>query len=295
MAEYDGDVGTDTATIDTAADNGASTPDIATPDAEVAATDTEDTSTPTPVSTDLTSTQQEMVKGWMLNRDAQWRQMVTNLQNQKTGEAQAAPPASDANDTSEVDSEIAAIYTDDDVGRNTRQAVDKHLNLLLKKRGLDGENQLTTDEVRRIAAGEAGVVRDQWRSGLATTQEVQDLVTRNVIAADEAELVQTAFSTALAHPNNKALTTDPKMMPLLLKSVTYDLIKEGKIKPHTRKRPTNPLQPAGGGNGTLPSNAQQVELDPKTSPFKSVRALDTDQAKAADTTSTAHYEAANRG
>tara|TARA_Y100000310_G_scaffold319157_1_gene374088 strand:- start:640 stop:1524 length:885 start_codon:yes stop_codon:yes gene_type:complete len=294
MAEYEGDVGTDTATIDTAVDADVSTSDESTSDAEVAATDTEDTSTPTPVSTDLTSTQQEMVKGWMLNRDAQWRQMVTNLQNQKAGEAQAAPPAN-ANDTSEVDSEIAAIYTDDDVGRNTRQAVDKHLNLLLKKRGLDGENQLTTDQVRRIAAGEAGVVRDQWRSGLATTQEVQDLVTRNVIAADEAELVQTAFSTALAHPNNKALTTDPKMMPLLLKSVTYDLIKEGKIKPHTRKRPTNPLQPAGGGNGTLPSNAQQVELDPKTSPFKSVRALDTDQAKAADTTSTAHYEAANRG
>ena len=294
MAEYDGDVGTDTATIDTAVDADVSTSDESTSDAEVAATDTEDTSTPTPTSTDLTSTQQEMVKGWMLNRDAQWRQMVTNLQNQKAGEAQAVPPVN-VNDTSEVDSEIAAIYTDDDVGRNTRQAVDKHLNLLLKKRGLDGENQLTTDEVRRIAAGEAGVVRDQWRSGLATTQEVQDLVTRNVIAADEAELVQTAFSTALAHPNNKALTTDPKMMPLLLKSVTYDLIKEGKIKPHTRKRPTNPLQPAGGGNGTLPSNAQQVELDPKTSPFKSVRALDTDQAKAADTTSTAHYEAANRG
>jgi len=294
MAEYDEDVGTDTATIDTAAVADVSTSDESTSDAEVAATDTEDTSTPTPVSTDLTSTQQEMVKGWMLNRDAQWRQMVTNLQNQKAGEAQAVSPAN-ANDTSEVDSEIAAIYTDDDVGRNTRQAVDKHLNLLLKKRGLDGENQLTTDEVRRIAAGEAGVVRDQWRSGLATTQEVQDLVTRNVIAADEAELVQTAFSTALAHPNNKALTADPKMMPLLLKSVTYDLIKEGKIKPHTRKRPTNPLQPAGGGNGTLPSNAQQVELDPKTSPFKSVRALDTDQAKAADTTSTAHYEAANRG
>jgi len=294
MAEYDEDVGTDTATIDTAAVADVSTSDESTSDAEVAATDTEDTSTPTPVSTDLTSTQQEMVKGWMLNRDAQWRQMVTNLQNQKAGEAQAVSPAN-ANDTSEVDSEIAAIYTDDDVGRNTRQAVDKHLNLLLKKRGLDGENQLTTDQVRRIAAGEAGVVRDQWRSGLATTQEVQDLVTRNVIAADEAELVQTAFSTALAHPNNKALTADPKMMPLLLKSVTYDLIKEGKIKPHTRKRPTNPLQPAGGGNGTLPSNAQQVELDPKTSPFKSVRALDTDQAKAADTTSTAHYEAANRG
>jgi len=294
MAEYDEDVGTDTATIDTAAVADVSTSDESTSDAEVAATDTEDTSTPTPVSTDLTSTQQEMVKGWMLNRDAQWRQMVTNLQNQKAGEAQAVSPAN-ANDTSEVDSEIAAIYTDDDVGRNTRQAVDKHLNLLLKKRGLDGENQLTTDEVRRIAASEAGVVRDQWRSGLATTQEVQDLVTRNVIAADEAELVQTAFSTALAHPNNKALTADPKMMPLLLKSVTYDLIKEGKIKPHTRKRPTNPLQPAGGGNGTLPSNAQQVELDPKTSPFKSVRALDTDQAKAADTTSTAHYEAANRG
>ena len=294
MAEYEGDVGTDTATIDTAVDADVSTSDESTSDAEVAATDTEDTSTPTPTSTDLTSTQQEMVKGWMLNRDAQWRQMVTNLQNQKAREAQAVPPVN-VNDTSEVDSEIAAIYTDDDVGRNTRQAVDKHLNLLLKKRGLDGENQLTTDQVRRIAAGEAGVVRDQWRSGLATTQEVQDLVTRNVIAADEAELVQTAFSTALAHPNNKALTTDPKMMPLLLKSVTYDLIKEGKIKPHTRKRPTNPLQPAGGGNGTLPSNAQQVELDPKTSPFKSVRALDTDQAKAADTTSTAHYEAANRG
>ena len=294
MAEYDEDVGTDTATIDTAADADVSTPDASTSDSEVAATDTEDTSTPTPVSTDLTSTQQEMVKGWMLNRDAQWRQMVTNVQNQKAGEAQNAPPPSDANDTSEVDSEIASIYTDDEVGRNTRQAVDKHLNLLLKKRGLDGDNQITTAEVRRIAAGEAGVVRDQWRSGLATTQEVQDLVARNVIAPDEAELVQTAFSTALAHPDNAALTANPKMMPLLLKSVTYDLIKEGKIKPHTRKRPTNPLQPAGGGNGTLSADAPQA-VDPKTSPFKSVRALNTDQAKAADTTSTVHYEAANRG
>ena len=294
MAEYDGDVGTDTATIDTAADADVSTPDASTSDAEVAATDTKDTSTPTPTSTDLTSTQQEMVKGWMLNRDAQWRQMVNNVQNQKAGEAQNAPPTSNTKDTSEVDSEIASIYTDDEVGRNTRQAVDKHLNLLLKKRGLDGDNQITTAEVRRIAAGEAGVVRDQWRSGLATTQEVQDLVTRNVIAPDEAELVQTAFSTALAHPNNKALTADPKMMPLLLKSVTYDLSKEGKIKPHTRKRPTNPLQPAGGGNGTLSADTPQA-VDPKASPFKSVRALNTDQAKAADTTSTAHYEAANRG
>jgi hypothetical protein len=246
---------------------------------------------------DLTPAQQERLKQTLhqaiTQRDQQWQQQVQTQQQQVQAQQQQQPqPQPAPNPTDEVDSEIAALYTDDEVGRRTRQAVDKHISLMIKKLGVDPSNSLTVKDVQQIAAGESGRVRDQIRSGLTITQEVSELVARNVINDEDAAVVQQAYTQELQKPSMRAAADNPANSPFILKSVVYDLIKGKKIIPYARpKRPTNPLQP--GGPGVTP--LAEEPINPAASPFQSVRNMDKDQLAKVRNRSKNNYEAANRG
>ncbi len=228
----------------------------------------------------------EFVQNIVKERDRQWSEREAALQAEvnalRTSQTQSQSTESN------VESQIAGLYTDDEVGRRTREAIDRHLEL----RGLTNTNSLTEDEVRKIAGESAGRVRDQIHAGYATTREVDELVHRNVIGDADKSIVQREWSTRLSDPSYAQLVDNPQAAEGALKVVVYDLIKEGKIKPYSRKRPTNPLQP--GGNGSPPPReATPDSVDPSRSPFASVRKMSKEDAERIDNLSTGNYRRAN--
>lgn len=225
------------------------------------------------------------VQRLIATRDRQWQEWAANQPALALPET--TPPATEP--SVNVDDEIAALYSDDEVGKRTRAAIDKHFELLLRKRGLDASDRLTRDEVAQIAEAASGKVRDQIRSGLTVTQEVSDYVNRGVISDDDAAILQRTYTAVLNLPQMRAAAEDPANAPWILKGVFADLVKEGKIKPFSKPRPTNPLQPGGSGNAA----PKAPTVDPSTSPFKSVRALSKEALSKARETSRRNYDRAN--
>jgi hypothetical protein len=269
-------------------DAGANDPDPVdeTPEAEAVAED----ATPTANPDELTPTQQARVMEVINHRDAQWKAHVVEQERARQPEPAPAPPAGESPD--EIESEIAALYTDDATGHATRRSVEKHLSLLLKREGIDGSSGgLTREETAEIARAEAGIVREQLRSGLSVQSEISELVSEGAISEDESTLVQQAYTHALSAPENKEAANNPAALGWILKSTVYDLMKAGKIKPHSKPtRPTNPLQPGAPGS---PADPPRASDDPSKSPFSAVRHMSKDKLAAARQTSKTNYDRAN--
>jgi hypothetical protein len=243
--------------------------------------------TPEAEPTALTAEQQANVRS-MLNsaieaRDRQWQERIASQQQNQPPPENTGEPAG-----SEIDGKIESLYTNDEVGRRTREAVNQHIELYLQKMGMDPSTQLTREEVQQIAAGSAGAVRDQIRSGLAVTQEVTDLVQRGMIGDEDATIVQQEYSARMnANGNHPAAAND------ILKATVYDLIKDSKIKPFARpRRNTSPLTPGGGAPANI---GTPPPVDPAASPFQSVRNLSKEQLAKARNTSKNNYDKANAG
>ena len=243
-----------------------------------------------PAVTDFSDAQKAQIRALIQQRDGQWQTWAQ--QQQAQAQARRAPdpaPAKPARVEPDVDSEIASLYSDDDIGKKTRSAIDKHFNLLMKKLGIDPSQQLTRAEVERIADERTGRVREQIRSGITITQEVSNLVSRGVIDDDDAKVVQQAYSQALSNPEMAAAAENPANAPWILKGVVYDLVASGKLRPYSKpKRSTNPLQAGGPAPAARPPAA-----DPAKSPFAAVRGMSKDKLAAVRSLGQANYERAN--
>jgi hypothetical protein len=234
----------------------------------------------------FTPQQEAVVRQLILDRDKQWEHY-----NAQQTPAQPDPTPAPAEPTDAIETDIAALYTDDDAGRATRRSVETHFDLLLKQRGLDSEDKITLEDVERIAHNRATLTEDKMRSGLSINDEVADLVERNVISVDDARTVQSQYQAALSAPGMKEAAENPKNAPWILKGVVYDLVKAGKVKPFSKRtRPTNPLQP-GGSNGSPQPVA--ISDNPADSPFAAVRSMSKEQLASARATSDANYRRAN--
>ena len=242
--------------------------------------------TPAPAEPETFSPQQEeVVRRLILDRDQQWKQ---HYDNQAPAQTPAETPAEPTDD---IESDISALYTDDEAGRATRRSVETHFDLLLKKNGIGADEKITLEDVERIASDRAALTENRMRSGLAINDEVSDLVKRNVISTEDAEIVQKAYTTTLSAPGMKDSAENPANAPYILKSVVYDLIKAGKLKPFSqRARPTNPLAPGGPAG---PAQPVALSEDPKDSPFQAVRNLTKEQLAVARATDERNYARAN--
>lgn len=237
---------------------------------------------PEPDPSRFTPEQEQRVMAMIQERDRQWE-----ARNAAEAVAKPAPAPAPAPD---VDAEIAALYSDDENGKRTRETIERHLNLKMQAMGIDPSASLTREEVQQIAAQQSGLVREQIRSGLTITQEVQDLVARNVIGDDDAAVVQKAYSQTIASPAMKNAADNPANAPWILKGVVYDLIKSGKVKPDLQRRNTNPLTPAGPA-----PEAKPAPIDPSTSPFPSIKKTSKEALEAARATSLRNFKGANGG
>ena len=230
---------------------------------------------PSPSSDELTPAQQERARELVLQaiqrRDQQWQQRIQQQESQKPVQEPKQAPIADEED--DIDAQIAALYSDDDTGRATQKAISQHLRLMLKKMGAG--SGLTEEQVRNIAAEAAGGVRNEIRSGLSVNEEVSDLVRSGVISGNESAIVQKEYQKVLRDPQMAQAAADPANAPWILKGVVYDLVKAGKLKPGAeRKRPKNPMSPGGPGGA-----APKATIDPKASPFKTVRSLSAEKLK----------------
>jgi hypothetical protein len=232
----------------------------------------------------LSASQQANVRRLIQQRDQQWQDWTRQQQNQQT------QTASEAAVLDELTTEIRGYYTDDEVGQKTFETIEKHL----KKRLGSGE-RVTMQDVRNVAAQEAGNVRNQVQSGVAITNEVKALVTEGVIStASEQRIVEAEYTARLDDPQMAQAASTPQGAEMILKGVVYDLIKGKKIKPGAKpKAPVNPL--SSGGNGSPSRPVKSESLDPSKSPFASVRAMSEDDVKAAANTSHSHFSGAANG
>jgi len=234
----------------------------------------------TPSEPQLTPEQmRQMVTTAIEQRDTQWQAEIGRREQAATQAAQetSQPDPTPAASSDDIDEQIAALYTDDKTGRETQRAITNHLNLMLQKLGISGGNSgLTVEDVQKIAAEQAGTVRNEIRSGLSVNQEVEELVTGGVIAPAEAKMVQARYSETLRQPGMQESAADPNNSSWIIKGVVYDLVKEGKLKPGApRKRPTPAIAPGGPGYSPAPAT-----IDSSSSPFKSIREMGTDKLKA---------------
>ena len=239
----------------------------------------------------FTASQENLIRSMIQRRDMEWQRHVES-QSETSTNSQAAPAAEQAPENAgNIESEISSLYTDDDVGRATRRSVERHLELILKKKGIDSSNSISRNDVERIATEKSTLVRDQLKSGLTINQEVSDLINRGVIGENDAKVVQKQYSSALNSPGMKSAAENPKNAPWILKGVVYDLVKAGKIKPFSKPpRPTNPLTPGGSGANPAPA---PISEDPSSSPFASIQSLSKEQLKTARNLSNKNYEKAN--
>jgi hypothetical protein len=219
-------------------------------------------------------------------RDEQWMTYNQQSQNQQQQYQQQQYQPQPKEDTS---SKLNALYTDDETGRSTQDTISKHFKLMVEEEGL--APGVSLQDVERISEEKAGRVREQIRSGLTITNEVHDLVRSGLIAPEDINTVQSAYTQRSAQPSMRVAAENPSNAPWILKGVVYDLFKNGTIKPNPApKRNTSPLTP--GGNGTPPE--KPAPIDPATSPFQSVRNMDKGKLEAARNLSKANYAKANR-
>ena len=250
---------------------------------------TEPTSTPDSEPSDsgaLNSTQQATVRRLMEQRDQQWQQWH---QGQRNAQANAgAQSAAAAAEVDEMTQELRGLYTDDEVGQKT---IEKHL----KKRLAAGGQGPNASQVAQIARQEADKVRNQVQSGVAVTNEVRALVSEGVISTQsEQRIVEAEYTNRLSDPSMAQAASTPIGAEMILKGVVYDLIKTKKIKPGAKpKPPANPL--TSGGNGSPSPVASKEALDPRKSPFASVRAMSEADVRAAADTSRGNFAGAANG
>tara|TARA_R110000787_G_scaffold31886_1_gene84395 strand:- start:6968 stop:7792 length:825 start_codon:yes stop_codon:yes gene_type:complete len=269
-------------------DEGVDAPDVEAddPDSQAGAAE------PVAESGALSMEQQDRVRGMIQQRDTQWQQWAADKVRQTQQTQQA--PANAAPVTDEVGDDLRALYTDDDVGQKTFDTIEKHIR---KRIGPGQQRPPTRAEIAAIARGESDKVRNQVQSGVTVTNEVNNLVQRGVISGGtEKSLVEQEYTSRLANPQVATAAQTPGGAEMILKTVVYDLISDGKIKPGSKpKQPSgSPLQP--GGNGSpAPGAPDLASLDKSKSPFASVRAMSDADVKENRAVSAGNFGRASNG
>jgi len=275
----------DPAVVEEPVDASANEPDpqaVEQPDADAGTPDTESAGEE---SRALSANQQAQVRRLIQHRDRQWQDYMQSAKGDSTDNNGDASEKTD-----ELATDIRALYTNDDVGQKTFETIERHIQKRM------GSNQsLSSEEVHNIAENAANKVRGQVQSGVAITNEVKALANQGVIStASEQRIVEKEYSNRLSDPQIAEAASTPMGAEMILKGVVYDLIKDKKIKPGAkRKQPTSPMQ--AGGNGSPLAASSKEMLDPQKSPFASVRALSTDDMKAAADVSRNNYSGARHG
>ena len=202
-------------------------------------------------------------------REAQWQQYAQGVQQQQAQQQQqqTQQPASNEPDSEEL--YIKQMLGDDETGSKVYEMLDRHFNHKIGKQGVASKDEIMS-EVKDYVNRQTGSIQSTFH----VSNQVQDMVGKGMIGAEDAERITGKVASALqAQPS---WAENPQNMDLLMSKIVMDEIRGGQVKPYSGRRTlgnNTPVSPGQNGNGNQAREAEQGQLRDAANRFRSLRGL----------------------
>jgi len=202
-------------------------------------------------------------------REAQWQQYAQGLQNQQQNQQQTQQPDPNAGQPDSEELYIKQMLGDDETGGKVYEMLDRHFNHKIGKNGVASKDEIMS-EVKDYVNKQTGSIQSTFH----VSNQVQDMVGKGMIGADDAERITGKVASALQSQPQWA--ENPANMDLLMSKIVMDEIKSGAVKPYTGRRSVGsntPVAPGQNGNSNQAREVEQGQLKNAASRFRTLRGL----------------------
>jgi hypothetical protein len=202
-------------------------------------------------------------------REAQWQQYAQGLQNQQQNQQQTQQPDPNAGQPDSEELYIKQMLGDDETGGKVYEMLDRHFNHKIGKQGVASKDEIMS-EVKDYVNKQTGSIQSTFH----VSNQVQDMVGKGMIGADDAERITGKVASALQSQPQWA--ENPANMDLLMSKIVMDEIKSGAVKPYTGRKSVGsntPVAPGQNGNSNQAREVEQGQLKNAASRFRTLRGL----------------------
>lgn len=202
-------------------------------------------------------------------REAQWQQYAQGLQQQQQNQQQTQQPDPNAGQPDSEELYIKQMLGDDETGGKVYEMLDRHFNHKIGKQGVASKDEIMS-EVKDYVNKQTGSIQSTFH----VSNQVQDMVGKGMIGADDAERITGKVASALQSQPQWA--ENPANMDLLMSKIVMDEIKSGAVKPYTGRKSVGsntPVAPGQNGNSNQAREIEQGQLKNAASRFRTLRGL----------------------
>ena len=202
-------------------------------------------------------------------REAQWQQYSQGVQQQQQNQQQTPQPDPNAGQPDAEELYIKQMLGDDETGGKVYEMLDRHFNHKIGKQGVASKDEIMS-EVKDYVNKQTGSIQSTFH----VSNQVQDMVGKGMIGADDAERITGKVASALQSQPQWA--ENPQNMDLLMSKIVMDEIKSGAVKPYTQRRSVGsntPVAPGQNGNSNQAREVEQGQLKNAASRFRTLRGL----------------------
>ena len=202
-------------------------------------------------------------------REAQWQQYSQGVQQQQQNQQQTPQPDPNAGQPDAEELYIKQMLGDDETGGKVYEMLDRHFNHKIGKQGVASKDEIMS-EVKDYVNKQTGSIQSTFH----VSNQVQDMVGKGMIGADDAERITGKVASALQSQPQWA--ENPQNMDLLMSKIVMDEIKSGAVKPYTQRRSVGsntPVAPGQNGNSNQAREVEQGQLKNAANRFRTLRGL----------------------
>ena len=202
-------------------------------------------------------------------REAQWQQYSQGVQQQQQNQQQTPQPDPNAGQPDAEELYIKQMLGDDETGGKVYEMLDRHFNHKIGKQGVASKDEIMS-EVKDYVNKQTGSIQSTFH----VSNQVQDMVGKGMIGADDAERITGKVASALQSQPQWA--ENPQNMDLLMSKIVMDEIKSGAVKPYTQRKSVGsntPVAPGQNGNSNQAREVEQGQLKNAASRFRTLRGL----------------------
>ena len=202
-------------------------------------------------------------------REAQWQQYSQGVQQQQQNQQQTPQPDPNAGQPDAEELYIKQMLGDDETGGKVYEMLDRHFNHKIGKNGVASKDEIMS-EVKDYVNKQTGSIQSTFH----VSNQVQDMVGKGMIGADDAERITGKVASALQSQPQWA--ENPQNMDLLMSKIVMDEIKSGAVKPYTQRKSVGsntPVAPGQNGNSNQAREVEQGQLKNAASRFRTLRGL----------------------
>ena len=202
-------------------------------------------------------------------REAQWQQYTQGIQQQQQNQQQTQQPDPNAGQPDSEELYIKQMLGDDETGGKVYEMLDRHFNHKIGKKGVASKDEIMS-EVKDYVNKQTGSIQSTFH----VSNQVQDMVGKGMIGADDAERITGKVASALQSQPQWA--ENPQNMDLLMSKIVMDEIKSGAVKPYTQRRSVGsntPVSPGQNGNSNQAREVEQGQLKNAANRFRTLRGL----------------------